>query len=343
MRKFYTILSDTLKSGGSVQLLTALSGMEDGIALLAQKALCCEGRIIAQEERLLPFWERQFSQTQGKSRPFLVTDGEVKILWEQISSRPQLIICGGGHIAQPLASLGTMLDFDVTVLDDRIEFANPGRFPSANRVICVPFAQALEQFSYTDSTYFVIVTRGHADDRLCLEHILRRTFGYVGMIGSRRKVEVVMREMERQGYEKALLDQVHAPIGLRIGAQTPAEIAVCIAAEMIQVHSGAANGAFDPLALEQLALGEPMLLATIIEKRGSAPRALGAKMMIERSGRLYGSIGGGRAEADVAAMAHTVMEKGAPCVVQCDMTNNDARQAGMVCGGSISVLLEPIG
>lgn len=206
----------------------------------------------------------------------------------------------------------------------------------------MPFAQAMESVPYTDGSYFVIITRGHADDRLCLERILPRRFAYCGMIGSRKKVAVVMEQMEREGYTREQLARVHSPIGLRIGAETPAEIAVCIAAEIIQVGSGLSAGSVSREGLERLARGEPMMLATIIEKRGSAParhrlqaagRRKGRALRHDRRRRRRGA--GGRLRARGPRV-------GAPRVVLCDMTNSDARQAGMVCGGTVEVLLDPI-
>ena len=161
------------------------------------------------------------------------------------------------------------------------------------------------------------------------------------MIGSRKKVSVVMEQMERSGYARELLDRVYAPIGLRIGAQTPAEIAVCIAAQLIQVRSGRAGDGFDRAALAELAQGVPMMLATVISKRGSAPRAVGAKLLTDGE-RLFGTIGGGAGEARVMALTREVLDSGAPRLVECDMTNQDAGKAGMVCGGITTVLLEPI-
>ncbi|MEM1486131.1 XdhC/CoxI family protein [Oscillospiraceae bacterium PP1C4] len=341
-REFYSALAQTLKSGGSAHLISIVSGTVDGRDLTAQKALLQYDKIIVQDEQLRAFWRNLIDAAPLEPVPCIAEVDGFKLLIERLASRQRLVICGAGHIAQPLASLGTMLDFDVTVIDERVEFANAQRFPTAKEIICAPFAQAMEQLDYTENTYFVVVTRGHSDDRLCLEQILNRRFAYVGMIGSRRKTALVMEQMEREGYKKELLEQVYAPIGLKIGAQTPAEIAVCIAGEIIQVRSGSTNGDIDPEALDRLAQGVPMMLATIIQKQGSAPRSLGAKLLVDEDGKLYGTIGGGKGEAMVIAMAKDVLASKKPHIMQCNMTNDDARKAGMICGGVITVLMEAL-
>lgn len=341
-REFFRTLADILDAGGSADLLTILSGERAGRDLTAQKALVTADGLLPCDGELRALWEELASALPGGERPLVAEAGGVRLLAERLSARRQLVICGGGHIAKPLAEIGSLLDFDVTVIDDREEFANRERFPTAKEVICLPFAQAMASIPYTDSSYFVIITRGHADDRFCLKQILPHRFAYCGMIGSRKKVAVVMEQMGREGYTEEQLARVHAPIGLRIGAETPAEIAVCIAAEIIQVGSGLSAGNISREGLERLAAGEPMMLATIIEKHGSAPRGTGSKLLADGKGALYGTIGGGAAEAQVITAARGVLAAGTPRVVSCDMTNSDARKEGMVCGGTVEVLLDPI-
>lgn len=127
-----------------------------------------------------------------------------------------------------VAQIAQRLDFALAVIDDRPEFANPDRFPMA-RVLCMPFLEALDQLGGGAQDYYVILTRGHVFDRTCLEWVLRHERAYVGMIGSRIKVAAVMTALEEAGWPRSVLEQVYSPIGLEIGAQTPAEIAVSIA------------------------------------------------------------------------------------------------------------------
>ena len=142
----------------------------------------------------------------------------------------RLILCGGGHVSLEVAHIARRLEFELVIIDDRPEFASRERFPMAGQVVCAPFPEALDALGSRESDYYVILTRGHAHDRDCLEHVLRGKYAYAGMIGSRTKVAAVKAALEAAGIAREILDGVHSPIGLPIGAQTPAEIAVSIAA-----------------------------------------------------------------------------------------------------------------
>jgi xanthine dehydrogenase accessory factor len=178
--------------------------------------------------------------------------GQVRVFVEVQHRPPELIIVGAGHIAAPLAQLGKLCDFTVTVLDDRPQYANHQRFPQADEVLATPLRETMRQWAEegrlgTD-TYVVLVTRGHQHDIDCLLEILDTPLAYIGMIGSRRRVRTVfdLLVMEK-GIPAAKFDRVYAPIGLDIGARTPAEIAVCIMAEIINVmRSGPAPSLSDP-------------------------------------------------------------------------------------------------
>ena len=160
----------------------------------------------------------------------------------------QLLIVGAGHIAAPLAEIGHICDFEVTVLDDRPQYANRQRFPTADRVIAGAFTEELRQLrsgqpTFDENTYLVLVTRGHQYDVACLLEVLDDPVAYIGMIGSQRRIRAVYELLEReQGVAPEKFDRIHAPIGLAIGAQTPAEIAVSIMAEIISVQRRVAGG-----------------------------------------------------------------------------------------------------
>lgn len=332
--RFYTQLRDTLDQGNAVTLMTSLGARK------GQKAYLMNGTLTVSDETLRPQWKIA-AEKIPEAMPQILETGYGPVLYERVSARPKLILCGGGHVAQPLGVLGTLLDFEVTVIDDRPEFANAKRFPGAN-ILCMPYPEALEQAPSGADCYYVIVTPGHIADRECLEFILRKNrFAYAGMIGSRRKVELLREDLAEQGFDPALVDRVHMPIGLRIGAKTPAEIATCIAAELIQVRSGA-DGGFDREGLAEMAAGTPMVLCTIIKKNGSAPRGVGARMMVDKEGNSYGTIGGGEGEAAVMNAAPRVLEAGKARFLEHTMQNSDAHQAGMICGGAVTVLMEPV-
>lgn len=160
--------------------------------------------------------------------------GAPRIFVDPISGAQRLIIVGAGHIAQPLATLGSMLGFHVTVIDDRHQFANRERFPSANEIIVKPFRAAIESLKLDKHCYLISVTRGHAYDEEAVEAALRQPCGFVGMIGSRRRVKTTLDRLVEAGIPRERTEDVHAPLGLDIGAETPGEIAVAIIAEIIR-------------------------------------------------------------------------------------------------------------
>ena len=164
------------------------------------------------------------------------------ILWSRSWPVPRFVFSGGGHISAHLAPLASLVDFRVTVLDDRDEFASPERFPLADEVICRPFTGAVESLKIKESGYVVIVTRGHAWDGVILGEVLKTPAAYIGMIGSRHKRDAIYEKLLSEGYTDSDLERVHSPIGLDIGGETPEEIAVAIVAELIKARSEAVRG-----------------------------------------------------------------------------------------------------
>jgi len=157
---------------------------------------------------------------------------------EPVIPAPRLIIAGAGHIGKALSQIGSMLDFEVTVIDDRPEFANADNIPCANHIINGDIGSAMEKIEKGNDTYIVIVTRGHRDDGSALRECIDSKAAYIGMIGSRTKVSLMHREFINNGW--ATEDQwkkVFAPIGLDIRSKTVEEIAVSIAAQLVQVKN----------------------------------------------------------------------------------------------------------
>jgi xanthine dehydrogenase accessory factor len=147
--------------------------------------------------------------------------------------RCRLLIVGGGPVGQAVAGWASALDFEVWVLDDRAEFANAERFPTAERLLCGPIGPTLAELDITPHTYCLIVTRGHNHDEEALYHLADRGARYVGMIGSRRKIRLIFDDLEAQGVSPEALARVYAPLGIDIGSQTVSEIAVSILAELV--------------------------------------------------------------------------------------------------------------
>jgi xanthine dehydrogenase accessory factor len=162
----------------------------------------------------------------------------VEVFHEVLEPKPQLLIVGAGHIAVPLARFGHQLGFDVVVVDDREKFASVERFPDADRVIAADFGPTLQSMALTPATYIVIITRAHTYDEESLRIVLGRPHAYLGMIGSRRRVQTVLRILAAEGYDQEELRQIRAPIGLDLGSETPEEIALAIISEVVAARRG---------------------------------------------------------------------------------------------------------
>jgi xanthine dehydrogenase accessory factor len=157
-----------------------------------------------------------------------------------------LIIVGAGHIAQPLCEIGYMLGFRTVVIDDRWAFANRERFPHATDIRVGAFEETLNSLDINEHSYVVVVTRGHVWDEASVKAVLRRNPAYVGMIGSKRRAKTTLERLGEEGYSSEELSRIHTPLGLDIAAETPAEIAVAIAAELVRVRRG---GSLETLSL----------------------------------------------------------------------------------------------
>lgn len=291
--------------------------------------------------------------------------GEARLLVEPYMPPLELLVLGGGHIARPLAMLGNMLGYEVTVVDDRPEFAARERFPEATRVICGDFVPVLRDLDIGNWTSVVIVTRGHRHDYRCLVEVLGSRAAYIGMIGSKRKVNLLREQLVKDGFAALEIDRVHMPIGLDIGAQTPEEIALSIAAELVKVRRGGTAASLtvtsastppgrtgeirtrDDMNITGQALalarqGTRAALATIIEASGSTPRKTGARMAVFADGHCLGTVGGGVAEAAAQEAARQVIAEDRPRLLKMALDAESAAAEGMVCGGGLEIFIEPL-
>jgi xanthine dehydrogenase accessory factor len=162
-----------------------------------------------------------------------ICGGTAEVFIDVTVPRPTLLLVGAGHVAMPVAEIGHMAGFRVVVLDDRSDMANAERFPHTAERIVADIVETLHDYAFAPDTYIVIVTRGHALDEKALREVIDVPVAYVGMIGSRRKVRVIFDHLRADGIDEALIERVRAPIGLDIGSETPAEIAVSIVAQLI--------------------------------------------------------------------------------------------------------------
>ena len=283
---------------------------------------------------------------------------DIEVFVQPLSSTPTLFILGAGNIALPLAKFGKMLDFQVVVVDDRPDFANPIRFNMADKVICEDFIKAIRQITITSEHYVVIVTRGHRHDLDCLQEVIHSSAAYIGMVGSRRRVATVREILAEQGIPQEEIDNVHSPIGLDIGAETPEEIALSIIGEVVQKQKSLMPSlrgklgrkgeleidfhVLDGIIKHQANPEVKCALATIVEVKGSAPRKAGAQMLCFSDGRIVGTIGGGCGEADVRRIALNAIVDNKPYLYGVDLTNEAAAEEGMACGGIMKVFVQPI-
>ena len=170
-------------------------------------------------------------------KPDIITvecGGHYRFFWDKLTTPSAALVLGGGHISLPLVDMLSMVGYAVTILDDRPDFANPSRFVKAAQVICADFEKTIAKLNGSDYSAVVVVTRGHRSDMQCLRQLVNWPFGiYIGMIGSQRRVRGVVEALLAEGYDETGINRIKAPIGIDIGAQTPAEIAVSILAEII--------------------------------------------------------------------------------------------------------------
>ena len=165
--------------------------------------------------------------------------GRLQIFFEVMPAPPKLIVVGAGHIAMPLAKIAKVVDFHVTVIDDRLLYANRERFPDADEVLVGDMAQMLKEMTITPSCYIVLITRGHKYDEPCLREIIHSQAKYIGMIGSRRRIKACFQRFrDEEKIAEEMIERVYAPIGLDIATETPAEIALSILGEVIKVRRG---------------------------------------------------------------------------------------------------------
>jgi xanthine dehydrogenase accessory factor len=275
-------------------------------------------------------------------------EDETLTLVESYTAKPRLIILGGGHVGLAVAEIGKLIDFEILLYDDRPSFANTHRFAQADAVICDGFDKLFERVTIRKTDYVIIVTRGHKHDAACLEGILAgEEPAYTGMIGSKRRVAIVIDQLKRSGFDLERIGRIHSPIGLKIGAVTPAEIAISIMAEIIAVKRVEnADGAIASCDLEIVtALAEEgdsaEALITIYNTIGSVPIDTGAKLSTTYTGDIKGTIGGGCSESEALQISREVIREGGWRTHMVDMKDT-AEEDGMVCGGEMYVVIERV-
>ncbi len=234
-RELYRALLDLLASGCRGWLVTSFLGEGDGEAIVGKSLVDSSGVVTG--DPVCSLESLQELARKGGTFDGVIAGNPSRIFVQPVGDRGTVYVFGAGHCGQSLVPVLSMVGFRTVVIDDRADFANSERFPNAGS-IRVPdsLEHALEGYPLDEQSYIVIMTRGHLHDRAVLAQALRTKAGYIGMIGSRTKVATTFRALQEEGFSSEDLARVHAPIGLSIGAETPEEIAVSIAAELIQVR-----------------------------------------------------------------------------------------------------------
>lgn len=235
-RDFFDRVLGVLTRGERGCLATAISQVGDGIA--TDRFLVVDGRSVASSSASGHALPEDLLLSPVPATPSLVERGDVRYFLDPLTQPITVYVFGGGHIAAQLVPLCHLLGFRTVVVDDRADFASRDRFPQADELLAVPsFDHALDGLPIGTESYIVIVTRGHGGDQAILRQALRCRPGYIGMIGSQRKRALVFEQLTREGFTAADLARVVCPMGLPIGAETPEEIAVSIAAELVATRA----------------------------------------------------------------------------------------------------------
>lgn len=335
----YDAISDA-NNNAETYIATVTSGENIG-----EKALILDGAMTwnTVPEGFLKAHEAEVTAAQDTG--IINIEGQ-EVFVELLGNEKQVVICGAGHVAMPIITITRMMGLNVTVIDDREEFIENAKKRGATRTICKSFAEGMAEVEGSDDTFFVVVTRGHRYDKDCVGAALRKKHAYVGMIGSRRHAAFVKQNLLKEGLSEELVDSIYTPIGLNIGAETPEEIAVSIVGELIEVKNRRKRNIGIPKDMMRVIMEEdrePMIMATIIKRAGSAPRAVGSRMLVRRDGSIVGTIGGGSAEAEIMKYAAQLLQEGfkGTQVRHLDLACS-AEEDGMVCGGVVDVLLETL-
>jgi xanthine dehydrogenase accessory factor len=221
-------------AAGSPDEITGTLGIDALDAAVQQRAAI----FLESRENTHVFQVKEFA-------PALSAWSDAQILFERIQREPRLVVCGAGHVGASLAELGSRMGYRVTLIDDRAEFLSRERFP--DELIALIAAQdwtdaVRESVGNGHGVSVAVVTRGHSEDEQCMRALMESDADYVGLIGSKRRTNIVLQRLRESGAEEKKLEKVHAPIGLDIGAVTPEEVALAIMAEIVAVRRGGKGG-----------------------------------------------------------------------------------------------------
>ena len=215
---------------------------EDGSSIGSIGGGQTEAAVLREAERVMETGQaslQKYRLTQEDAEvDGLICGGTVEVFVEPILPDPKVAIMGAGHIGQTIAEAAHRVGFKVAVVDDRESFANRERFPEAEEITVAPFEEGLDSITVSQNSFILIVTREHGYDQKVLEKAIQTPARYIGLLGSRGKVQVIVKGLLDQGIPPQSFSRLYAPIGVRIGSETPEEIAVSVVAELIAIYRG---------------------------------------------------------------------------------------------------------
>jgi xanthine dehydrogenase accessory factor len=240
-----------LAAGGFAMLVTVVEAPDNiGAKLLVEETGATTGSLGTESlDQVLAEFAKRFRESAAEAQTFRIADfapqltewSKAKILCERIEPEPRIVVCGAGHVGAALAQLASLIGYRTTLIDDRAEFVTRERFPSAliEVVAAANWTVAVRAAVGNGRGIAVaVVTRGHNEDEECMQAIMTTSADYVGLIGSKRRTNIVHDRLRQSGANAERLRKVHAPIGLDIGAVTPEEVALAILAEIIAERRG---------------------------------------------------------------------------------------------------------
>ncbi len=237
------LINSSIDLGKTVVLATVISTAHgDSVSVGKKLAVDQEGRSAGSvgdkdlDSEIVKMCLETMEKGESTSISFTHKKDRLEMFLDLIEAPPTMIIFGAGHIALPLSRIGKTVGFRIVVVDDREEFASRDRFPEADDVKVMDFDKSADLLNIDSTTYLVLITRGHKHDEIILKSKACEKAAYIGMIGSKRRAAAVLTSLKKDGYSQKFLDRIHTPIGVRIGSQTPEEIALSIAAEVVKVR-----------------------------------------------------------------------------------------------------------
>jgi len=236
-------INSSIDSGKTVVLATVISA-DSGVSVPVGKKLTVDldGKSVGSlgdadfDSKVVEMCLETMKKGESTTQLGTFQEKRIELFLDLIENPPKMIIFGAGHIALPLSQIGKTVGFRIIVVDDRAEFASKDRFPEADDVKVLDFDKAADHLDIDSTTYLVLITRGHKHDEVILRNKACEKAAYIGMIGSKRRAGAVLASLKSDGYSQEFISRIHTPIGISIGSQTPEEIALSIAAEVVKTR-----------------------------------------------------------------------------------------------------------